>query len=152
MLLSFLGAALIGALVQSTTAWPPLDTSYIREAIVGDVVAYVLFIVLVVWGSAAFGEELFARGFVLDRMRILFGGERAPVIAAMIGQAALFGLLHAQQGPTGILITFYVGLVFAGAWYFSGRNLWPPILAHGLIDTISLTLMFSGVRLPGYIE
>ena len=152
MALSFAGAALLGTLIQVTTDWPPLDTAYLRDAIEGDALAYLLFIVLVVWGSAAFGEELFARGFVLDRMQILFGGWRGAQVAAIVGQAALFGIFHAQQGPTGIVITFYVGLVLAGIWLASGRNLWAPILAHGLMDTISLTLMFAGQPLQGYID
>jgi hypothetical protein len=152
ILLSSAGAALLGALIQAATDWPPLDVAYIRRSIEGDLVAYLLWIVLVVWGSAAFGEELFARGFLTDRLRILFGGGRGALFAAMVGQAALFGALHTVQGPSGIVITFYVGLVFAGIWYASGRNLWAPILAHGLMDTMSLTLMFLGQPLPGYID
>ena len=64
--------------------------------------------------------------------------------------AAIFGLLHAVQGPSGMLITGYIGLVFAGIYLASGRNLWAPILAHGTADTVSLTMLYLGVPLPGY--
>ena len=152
LLLSWGGAALIGATIQALTDWPPLDTLYIRRSIEGQPVAYLLWMALVVWGSAAFGEELFARGFLLDRFSCLFGGHRGALAAAAIAQAALFGLLHAVQGASGIVVTFYVGLVFAWVWHASGRNLWAPILAHGITDSISLTMMFAGLDLPGYIR
>lgn len=151
-LVSNLGAFAIGALISTNLNWPPLDTSYIRASIEGDVAAYVMWMVLVVWGSAAFGEELFARGFVLDRLHAVFGNGRIGLVIAVLGQAALFGALHAVQGPTGIVITAYVGLVFAIVYYASGRNLWAPILAHGLMDSVGLTLMFLAMPLPGHIQ
>lgn len=152
LLVAWGGTLLIGLAIQAFTAWPPLDVAYIRTSIEGDPIAYLMWIVLVVWGSAAFGEELFARGFLIDRFAALFGAGRGALILAALAQAALFGLLHAIQGPAGIVMTFYVGLVFAWVWYASGRNLWAPILAHGITDTISLTLMFAGQDLPGYIR
>lgn len=147
-----LGAVVLGEAIRRWTDWPPLDLAYIRQSLEGDPVAFVAWLVLVVWGSAAVGEELFARGFVMDRLRALFGGGRAAIMVAMIVQAALFGLLHAIQGPTGILITAYAGVVLAAAYYGSGRNLWAPIIAHGLMDTIGLTLIFLGLPLPGHVQ
>ena len=152
LIVAFAGTTLLSLLIQTFTDWPPLDVDYIREPIEGNVVAFALWIVLVVWGSAAFGEELFFRGFMLDRLSLAFGPNRAGIAVAIIIQAALFGALHAIQGPTGIVITAWVGLVMAGAYFASGRNLWAPILAHGITDTISLTLMFFGTPLPGYID
>lgn len=152
LLVAWGGTALIGLAIEAFTAWPPIDVSYIRTSIEGDPIAYLLWIGLVVWGSAAFGEELFARGFLIDRFSALFGMGRSALVLAALAQAALFGLLHAIQGPAGIVVTLYVGLVFAWIWHASGRNLWAPILAHGITDTISLTLMFAGQDLPGYIR
>jgi uncharacterized protein len=152
ILLSSLGALAIGAAARSFTDWPPLDVGYIRSSVEGNPLAYGMWIVLVVWGSAAFGEELLARGFLMNRIQTLFGGGRGALVAAVVGQAAIFGALHAIQGPTGILLTAYVGMVFAGVYLASGRNLWAPILAHGVQDTVSLTLMFLGMPLSGYIS
>lgn len=146
------GAMAIGWGIQHHTGWPPLDLGYIRQSIQGDLRAYVLWIALVVWGSAGFGEELFARGFVLDRFTRAFGGGRAAICAAVLAQAAAFGWLHSVQGPTGVVITAWVGLVFAVLYFVMGRNLWAPILAHGLTDTIGLTLIFLGLPLPGYVN
>ena len=151
LLLSSLGALAIGAAARAFTDWPPLEVGYIRSSIAGSPLAYAVWIVLVAWGSAAFGEELLARGFLLNRFHTLFGGGRAALGAAVVAQAGVFGLLHAVQGPTGVVVTAYVGIVYAAIYLASGRNLWAPILAHGVQDTAALTIMFVGARLPGYI-
>ncbi len=143
------GASAIHAGLAHFTDWAPLDVAYIRNALEGDTAAYIAWIVLVVWGSAAFGEELFARGFAFDRFQIAFGRGRVGVILAALAQAAVFGLLHAVQGPSGIIVTAYVGLVFAWVYLASGRNLWAPIIAHGLVDTFALTMLYLGIPLPG---
>lgn len=151
LLLSSLGALVIGAAARAFTDWPPLDAGYIRSSIEASPLAYAVWIVLVAWGSAAFGEELLARGFLLTRFHALFGGGRAALVAAIVAQAGVFGLLHAVQGPTGVAVTAYVGMVYAAIYLASGKNLWAPILAHGVQDTVALTVMFVGVPLPGYI-
>jgi uncharacterized protein len=149
---SLAGAVAIGECIRRFTDWPPLDVSYIRTSIQGDVTAYAIWILLVVWGSAAFGEELLARGFIMNRLEAVFGRGPAGVVLAVLGQAAIFGALHAIQGATGVAITAYVGVVLAATYYLSGRNLWAPILAHGIMDTVSLTAMYLGAPLPGYIS
>lgn len=146
------GSIALGEAIRHLTDWAPLDVGYIRKSIEGDMVVWAIWMLLVVWGSAAFGEELLSRGFVMDRLHAAFGGGRAALAGAVLVQALIFGLLHAVQGPTGIVITAYVGLVFAGVYLASGRNLWAPILAHGIADTISLTLLYAGAPLPGYIN
>lgn len=78
-------------------------------------------------------EEILFRGFILSRLRALFGSTVAAVIASSI----VFGLLHGYQGAIGVVQTTTVGLVLATlAARF--RTIWPAILAHGLFDAISL--------------
>lgn len=150
LVLAWAGTAAVGAAIHTLTNWPPLDVGYIRTSIEGNSAAWLMWMVLVVWGSAAFGEELLSRGFLLDRFWTIAGRGRAGLGVAVVLQATTFGLLHAIQGPTGIVVTAWIGLVFAGIWLASGRNLWAPILAHGISDSISLTLIYAGVPLPGY--
>ncbi len=152
ILLSEAGVVAIGEAAHRFTTWPPLNVDYIQTSISGNLTAYLIWMTLVVWGSAAFGEELLARGFLLHRLQVVFGRGLVGVTIAVIGQAAIFGLLHAIQGPTGIVITAYVGLVLAVVYFASGRNLWAPILAHGLMDSASLTLMYLGHLPLGFIR
>ena len=55
-----------------------------------------------------------------------------------------FGLAHHSQGVTGVLDNVLAGLLFAILYLASGRNLWLPILVHGLVDTTSVFLLYSG--------
>jgi uncharacterized protein len=118
---------------------PPVDIGLLVEAIEGDLTLYLLFLIPVGWGSAAFGEELLVRGFVMNRLALLFGIRWAVVL-----QAFLFALGHAYQGVTGMVSLFVVGLLLGLVYLRAPRNLWPAIAAHGIIDTISLSLIYLG--------
>jgi uncharacterized protein len=131
-------ALLVMPLLRALGA-PPVDTSILVELIEGDRTMYLLFLIPVGWGSAAFGEELLLRGFVLNRFSLLFGTNTAVLL-----QALLFSLGHAYQGITGMVSLFVVGLLLGIFYLRAGHNLWPVIAAHGIIDTISLTLIYLG--------
>jgi uncharacterized protein len=135
----YLGIALVITPLLRWLDAPPVDASVLVHVIEGDLSAYLLFLIPVGWGSAAFGEELLLRGFVLNRLALLFGTHAAVVL-----QALLFGLGHAYQGVTGMVNIFFVGIVFGVVYLRAGRNLWPVIAAHGIIDTISITLIYLG--------
>ncbi|HEX7037504.1 MAG TPA: type II CAAX endopeptidase family protein [Pseudomonadales bacterium] len=139
-LVMLLMSVVIGPLLQALGA-PPPDVSLIADAIVGNPLNYLLFLIPIAWGSAAFGEELLLRGFVLNRL-----GELTGLRLALPLQALLFALGHVYQGTTGMLSIFVVGLVLGYVYLRAGRNLWPPILAHGLIDTVGLTLLYLGFQ------
>jgi membrane protease YdiL (CAAX protease family) len=53
--------------------------------------------------------------------------------------AILFGFGHFYKGPAGVMDSSYSGLVLGG-----GRNLWAPILAHGISDTFAIVVLFMG--------
>lgn len=100
-------------------------------------------------GSAAFGEEMIARGFLMNRLERMFatlGRGAAP--AAALAQAAIFGAAHYYQGLGGVLQAGSVGLMFAIVFFLGRRNLWPCIFLHGLFDFVSVTSLFLGAK-PG---
>ncbi|HLY09822.1 MAG TPA: CPBP family glutamic-type intramembrane protease [Planctomycetota bacterium] len=87
-------------------------------------------------------EEIFWRGAVTDP-------DRAGPPAILIGNAALFGLLHAVPlgillGLPGILLglpTAAAGAVWAWVTLRSG-SLWPALLSHGVADALLLLGMW----------
>jgi membrane protease YdiL (CAAX protease family) len=97
------------------------------------------------WTVAAFLEEMFFRGYLLNRIIGLFGSERVGVIIALIGNAIVFGLGHAYQGTAGVVDTILAGLVLGGLYLLTGRNLWLPILTHGIIDTVGFIIIYTGL-------
>lgn len=104
---------------------------------------FIIWVVLVAWGSAAFGEELLWRGFLIDRLSRL-SGLRGRTTAILLVHAVLFGLPHLYQGWGGVLITGVIGLFLGWLRLRMHGNLWAPIIAHGLVDTIMLS--------AGYID
>ena len=78
-------------------------------------------------------EEVFFRGFVMTRLASITRSR----VAAVILSSLLFGAVHFTQGPLGIFQTTCLGLVLAGAAVM-GRSLWPAIIAHVAIDSLSL--------------
>lgn len=136
-------AAAIGTLVATRVlGWPPLQSGQVG-AIAGNL-PMLLGMLAIAWSTAAFGEELLFRGFLLGRLRALLGGGLGVGIVAAFVQALVFGLAHAYQGPTGILVTGLIGLVF-GLLYLRLRALWPLVIAHGLIDTVGLLALYAGM-------
>ncbi|RMH30507.1 MAG: CPBP family intramembrane metalloprotease [Planctomycetota bacterium] len=106
-------------------------------------------LLVISWTTAAFGEEIVFRGFLIDRLTRLFGKGRGGVAAAVGVQAVLFGVGHAYQGAVGMILTGAVGLAMAAAFLIVKRNLWVVILAHGLIDTIGFLALYAQRAQPG---
>ncbi len=82
----------------------------------GNLAEYLFWLVPVSIGSAAFGEEMIFRGFVLDAFERALGGHRWATRTAIVLQAAAFGLLHAYQGIGGVVTAGVTGLVLGFVW------------------------------------
>jgi uncharacterized protein len=67
---------------------------------------------------------------------------------AVLLSAVLFGVSHISQGLSGVISNFLGAIVYGILYVLAGWNLWVPILAHGLEDTIGFLLIFLG-RYPG---
>ena len=111
----------------------------------GDTAAY-LSLMPKIWIGAAICEEIVFRAFLIGRLEAAFGGaSRAATAAAVLLSSAVFGAAHAYQGPTGMLITGVLGLLFAIVYVAAGRNLWLNIVVHGVYDTLSLALVLTSL-------
>ena len=104
-----------------------------------------LFWLLATWTTAAFGEEMLFRGFMLDAIHRALGGRTPALVAAVLIQGVLFGALHGYQGLHGALVAGALGVVLGFVWWGSGRNLWAGILVHGFMDSLSMTIIYLGL-------
>jgi uncharacterized protein len=94
--------------------------------------------------SAAIGEEVVFRGFLLHQVEGILGRTATARWIAIAASGAAFGIAHFIQGPFGMVTTGVYGMAFAWVWFRSGRNLWALILAHALIDTIGIGRQYLG--------
>lgn len=96
------------------------------------------------WISAAIGEELVFRAFLMHQLEALFKRSSLGRLTAAIVGGVVFGAMHASQGISGIALTGIVGAAFGYAYLRSNRNLLALILAHGLVDTWGVTTLYLG--------
>ena len=143
----------VGGLVAFTAAWGAgaamsrlglhhpdfTKIDFIRH----NTVMYLFMLIPVSWGTAAFGEELIFRGFIL-RSLLDVSDRRTWIVAALVLQATLFGVLHLYQGAGGAVVEGVVGLVLGAVWLLTGRNLWACIILHGLTDSLAMTAIYLG--------
>ena len=137
--LQFIGIFIIGFMFGS-----PSDSTAITQQ-PKSVIGFILDNIFIVWIVTALGEEFIFRGIIINRLEELFKtksfGIKLYVIALI--QSIWFGLGHQSQGLSGILIT---GLIGFGLGIYLLKNkksgLWPLIVAHGLVNTIVLTVNF----------
>jgi membrane protease YdiL (CAAX protease family) len=146
-----LGAALLRLalgqfVIEPVTAhvWPPIVGPKGFDKIAGDPRAALAALGLI-WTFAAFGEEIGYRGYLMKRAADVGGGTRLAWIAGLVLSSALFGYGHFYKGPAGIVDSGVAGLILGGVYLLSGRCLWTGILAHGLIDTTGIVLLFFGL-------
>lgn len=109
-----------------------------------NLLVYLYAVTVFTWVSAAFGEEILFRGFIMRNLQALFGDTKAGWAAANVLQASIFGALHLNQGLGGAIPVFLVALVFGYAFIRFGKTLWPLIIAHGIVDMVSFTLVYLG--------
>ena len=117
------------------------------QRLIGSTQLLILGIVLA-WVLAAFGEETVYRGYLTNRVAEIFGASKNAWIVAGILITLLFGLAHFPQGPTGIIENIIDGAILAALYFATGRNLWAPIIAHGIHDTVDVLLIYFGIY-PG---
>lgn len=101
-----------------------------------------LIMLAIMWVMAAFGEEVFYRGYFMNRLAHLFGNNKLAWILAALLSSLAFGLTHAYQGISGMITTGIVGCILAYAFYKNRNNLLVGILTHGIYDTYGLSLIY----------
>ena len=100
-------------------------------------VPYFLSIMLFVW-IESFLEELQDRGFSLNRFESLFSKVPFSTMFAVLAQAAIFGFRHSYDFSPRSISTGLIALVFGAVYVLTGRNLWPLIIAHIFLNSMSV--------------
>jgi membrane protease YdiL (CAAX protease family) len=83
-------------------------------------------------------EELLDRGFLMNWLERLLSKSNFATIFAVIAQAAIFGFRHSNDFSERSITVGLIGLVMGIGYVAFGRNLWPLIIAHCLLNTMSM--------------
>ena len=122
----------------------PDDSSFAEQ--IQDNPAALISILLKVWTTVAFGEEVLGRVFLIDRFEAIFKGIPWNTQLSVILASILFGLAHAYQGLSGIILTVSIGLIVSILYLYQKRSIWTNVVVHGMVDTVAMVLLFFGVK------
>lgn len=86
----------------------------------------------------SFLEELLDRGFLINWFEKLFSHTSLATLIAVILQAAIFGFRHSYDLSERSITVGIIGLIMGIAYVKFGRNLWSLIIAHCLLNTMSM--------------
>jgi len=92
----------------------------------------------------ALAKGLAYRSFLLNRLEAFFGPTRLGLALSVASASILFGLGNLRQDQISLIIATLVGAVFNLVFYWSKRNVWSSILAHGVYNTTLFALVFLG--------
>lgn len=94
-----------------------------------------LWLVVIIVLRAGFVEELFFRGFAIERLSAMGW----PRYAAALFPLTVFALLHLYNGAANVLLAFVLGAILA-AFYLWRRDLVANIIAHFVVDFATLVV------------
>jgi membrane protease YdiL (CAAX protease family) len=122
---------------------PPVDDSRF-EPLAGNL-PMLLTLVVLTWTTNAFGEEMFFRAILINKLGEILGHTKLGWTLAVMVSSVAFGLSHFHEGVLGIVYTTLGALVLGWAYFRTGRrNLWVTVIAHGSVNTLRFILVFLG--------
>ena len=94
-------------------------------------------IIPLIW-IESFLEELLDRGFLMNWIERMFSSTLLATVLAVILQAVIFGFRHSNDLSERSITVGLIGLAMGVGYVVFGRNLWPLILAHCALNTMSM--------------
>ena len=98
---------------------------------------YFFSVILFVWLQSAL-EELLERGFLITWVEGLFSKVKFRTTIAIIVQACIWGFRHSYDISERSISVFLIGIIMGIAYVKLDRNLWPIIIAHCAMNTLSM--------------
>lgn len=139
-----LGIALKVAL--KSIAMPLLGAPAINQTyhyVVGNA-AILPWLIAAALANAAFGEEVFFRGYLFERLGVLLGASRAALFVTVLVTSGLFALAHYQdQGLPGVEQASMTGLVLGGIYAWR-KEIWLPMVVHAAYDLTAILVIYMG--------
>lgn len=94
-------------------------------------------IIVFIWIESML-EELLDRGFLMNWLERLFSKTSVATVLAILLQALIFGFRHSYDLSARSISVGIIGLIMGIAYMYFGRNLWPLIIAHCILNSLSM--------------
>jgi len=121
----------------------PIDLSQMNH-LEGDLPTTLIWLGII-WVTAAFGEEIIFRGFLMRQFVKFFGESRISLVLNILICCGFFGYMHMQQGLTGQLVAGSTGAMLALVFYFRKYDLWFNVMVHGFFNTLGIFSFYFGL-------
>lgn len=133
---------IIGSIVMANITGIPESANMNGYDYLKDNIGMLLLTLGGVYIVSSFGEEVVYRAFLINRISELGQETKKATIIAVIISSIIFGFVHFEWGPMGIVQTGFMGLVLGICYIKLKRRLWILILAHAYMDTILMVQMY----------
>jgi membrane protease YdiL (CAAX protease family) len=129
ILLVFIAAQILLPLLVSLFATMPEADMSRYDSISGNLQSAIMLALLLPL-TASIPEEIIYRGFLIGRLRGVFGPGPGVAFISVLLQAVVFAGAHFVWGMGGMIVTFLMGIIWGTAYLLCDRNLWVVIIAH----------------------
>ena len=128
------------AIVMPLLGAPAVNATYHYLAGNAGALPWIVAAVLI---NAGFGEEVFFRGYLFERLGALLGSGMAALAGAVLLSTALFAMAHYHdQGVPGVEQAVLTGLVFGGVYAWR-RQIWFVMIAHAAYDLAAIVIIYA---------
>jgi membrane protease YdiL (CAAX protease family) len=133
---------IIGSIIMANVTGIPESANMSGYDYLKDNIGMLLLTLGGVYIVSSFGEEVIYRAFLINRISELGLDTKKGRIIVIILSSIIFGLVHYEWGPMGIVQTGFMGLALGICYIKFKKRLWILILAHAYMDTILMVQMY----------
>ena len=141
-----IAAFVLGSIIMVNITGIPESSDMSNYAFLQNNLGMLILTLIGTYIVASFGEEVIYRGFFINRLIELGLDSKIGKVIVIFISALIFGLVHYQWGPMGIVQTGFMGAVLGFFYLKLKKRIWILVLAHGYMDTILMIQMYMSAN------
>ena len=139
-------AFVVGSIVMANITGIPESSDMSRYNFLQGNLGMLIFSIIGILMVSSFGEEMIYRGFLINRISQLLPNSNKFKYLAVVLSSVIFGLVHYEWGPMGMVQTGFMGLALGICYIIFKKNLMITFLAHAYMDIILMVQMYLGTE------
>ena len=142
LFLALLGFVIGSIIMANITGIPEGSADMSGYEYFKDNIGMLILTLVGVYIASSFGEEVIYRAFLINRISEIGKSSKNATIIAVVLSSIIFGLIHYDWGPMGIVQTGFMGLALGICYIKLKKRLWILVLAHAYMDTILMVQLY----------